>query len=208
MEEKLFNLMNIFEGYIRNYRRLNLYQSTNRSMFTKREIDYFANVGEVLGFFSYVEDSKPPLYGRSRPMDLSWWKLDERIDKDNFHSLILHLERENIYQKAEDTLDKLFAKTDKEFVPLNVIGIQNVEYLTKINSLNISVKKRNIKQGSNVLMIYRFYDKESDFDRVYGYYFIKDMLIEERRAICKLDETGYWTMCFEEEYVPLTPGKK
>ncbi len=32
--EKLFNLMNIFEGYIRNYRRLNLYQSTNRSMFT------------------------------------------------------------------------------------------------------------------------------------------------------------------------------
>lgn len=75
-------LMNILEGYIRNFRNLNLFQNQNKSMFTKREIDYFSRLGEYLGFFSYVEDTKPNLdSGRSRPMDLAWRKWDERISK-------------------------------------------------------------------------------------------------------------------------------
>lgn len=45
------SLLNILEGYIRNYRKLNLFQATNKSMYTKREIGYFETVGEYLGFF-------------------------------------------------------------------------------------------------------------------------------------------------------------
>lgn len=50
--------MNFFEGYVWNYRRMNLSKLHNRSMFTRREIDYFANLGEMLGFDSFIEDSK------------------------------------------------------------------------------------------------------------------------------------------------------
>lgn len=50
--------MQFFEGYVGNYRRMNLSQLHNRSMFTKRAIDYFANLGEMLGFDAFVEDSK------------------------------------------------------------------------------------------------------------------------------------------------------
>lgn len=39
-------LMNILEGYIRNF---NLFQNQNKSMFTKREIDYWSRLGEYLG---------------------------------------------------------------------------------------------------------------------------------------------------------------
>src|SRR5690606_38054676 len=110
MNNVSFNLMTFFEGYVRNYRRLNLTDSHNKSMFTRREIEYFANLGEALGYDAFIEDSKPDkTKGRSRPMDLSWWKWDSRIDQESYVSLILHLERENQWDKDIDTIDKLFS---------------------------------------------------------------------------------------------------
>lgn len=202
MIRKQFDLMNIFEGYVRNYRRINLHQATNGSMFTKREIDYFANLGEMLGFFSFIEDSKPNQdYGRSRPMDLSWWQFDpKQDDKEHFSQLVLHLERENVWEKDIETIDKLFCKTDEEYKPVNVIGIQNVEDYEQIEkSIELACKK-NKYQDSNVLIIYRYYDKEKKYDRIKAYYIQKDKIIDKKSAICDVDKTGYWRMCFDEEY--------
>lgn len=208
MTRYIFDMMCLLEGYVRNYRRLNLYQATNSSMFTKREIDYFANVGESLGFFSFVEDYKPnKKLGRSRPMDLAWWKLDERVDKDNFAYLVLHLERENQSSKDLETIDKLFAHTETAYIPKCVIGIQNVENSERVLKLNEIVMKRNKQQKSNVLMIYRFYDKKMKFDRVWAYHFYEDNVIEERKMISDIDSTGCWFMCFEEEYKPQNNGE-
>ena len=39
MEKQYFNLMQFFEGYVKNYRRMNLSYQHNHSMFTKREIE-------------------------------------------------------------------------------------------------------------------------------------------------------------------------
>ncbi|MGG0936977.1 hypothetical protein ABHN11_12815 [Brevibacillus centrosporus] len=137
MERQFFDLMIFFEGYVRNYRRLNLNQQHNRSMFTRREIDYFANLGEMLGFHVFVEDSKPDKSkGRSRPMDLAWWQWDERINKEHYVGLVLHLERENLWNKDVETIEKLFSKTDEEYIPHNVIGIQNIESASRVEHLN------------------------------------------------------------------------
>lgn len=202
MDRQYFNLMIFFEGYVRNYRRLNLYVLHNRSMFTKREIDYFANLGEMLGFHAYVEDYKPDKRKkRSRPTDLSWWKWDERIDKEHYVGLILHLERENQWNKDIETIEKLFSKTDEVYIPHNVIGIQNVESSTRIDHLNNLVKRKNKEQGSNALLIYRFYDNEAELEKVWAYHFSASGTVEERKAICKLDDLGYWYMCFEEEFM-------
>lgn len=46
MERQYFDLMQFINGYVRNYRRMNLSDLHNRSIFTKREIDYVANLGE------------------------------------------------------------------------------------------------------------------------------------------------------------------
>ncbi|AJY76735.1 hypothetical protein [Paenibacillus beijingensis] len=202
MTREQFNLMSFLEGYVRNYRKLNLHQATNRSMFTKREIDYFANLGEMLGLFSFVEDTKPNLdYGRSRPMDLSWWKWDERIDKENYLYVVLHLERENLSRKDIETIDKLFCATEEYYLPHYVIGIQNVETKERINYLNKLVEERNLKQGSEVLMIYRYYDEVNSLDRIEAYHFNElSKIINNRNAISIVDNTGYWCMAFEEEY--------
>jgi hypothetical protein len=73
VKKQRFDLMQFFEGYVRNYRRLNLSHVHNRSMFTQREVDYFANLGEMLGYDAFIEDAKfDKIKGRSRPMDLAW----------------------------------------------------------------------------------------------------------------------------------------
>lgn len=201
MDKKYFDLLIFFEGYVRNYRRLNLHYSHNRSMFTKREIDYFANLGEMLGYFAFIEDSKPDkIKGRSRPMDLSWWHWDERKDKEYFTGLILHLERENSWNKDIETIEKLFSITDNAYSPHNVIGIQNVQNEERIIQLNNLVVQNNKKQQSNVLMIYRFHDAIMNIDRVWAYHYTASGQLHIRKAICKLDEMEYWYMCLEEEY--------
>ena len=195
-------LLRIFEGYVRNYRRLNLFQATNSSMFTKREIEYFATVGEYLGFFSFIEDTKPNHdYGRSRPMDLSWWKWDETLDSERFSNLVLHLERENLSKKDMETIDKLFCSTDAEYIPDYVIGILNVENKERINILQSEVRSKNKNQKSETLMIYMYYDDKEDFERIEAHYLsgtLKHNVIVY--AISHIDNTGYWTMCLEEEY--------
>ena len=196
-----FHLMQFFEGYVRNYRRLNLSLQHNRSMFTSREIDYFARLGEWLGFESYIEDSKiNKLDGRSRPMDLSWWKMDARIDKENYISLSMHLERENLSKKDEETMEKLFTETEEGYHPEHVIGIQYVDSFERIDYLNQMVLSRNEKLGSHALMIYRYYDQLHDLDRIKAYVFDPQSCTETRHAIAKLDQSQFWYMCFEEEW--------
>jgi hypothetical protein len=195
-------LLKIFEGYVRNYRRLNLFQATNNSMFTKREIEYFATVGEYLGLFSFIEDTKPNHdYGRSRPMDLSWWKWDETLDNERFSNLVLHLERENQTKKDMKTIDKLFCTTDEEYMPDYVIGILNVENKERISVLQSEVKERNRVQKYETLMIYKYHDDVEDLQRIEAHYLSKsskhNVIID---AISKIDSTGYWMMCLEEEY--------
>ena len=157
----------------------------------------------MLGFDAYVEDSKfDKLKGRSRPMDLSWWKWDARFDDETYRPPALHLERENVPNKDVDTIEKLFSDTNEGYVPHNVIGIQFLESDKRIEYLNGLVVKKNAVQKSNVLMIYRYYDTELEIDRVSAYCFTPTGLEEERKAICKQDETGYCYMCFDEEYPP------
>ncbi|MGD6818754.1 hypothetical protein [Metabacillus sp. 84] len=201
MNKQYLDLMQFFEGYVRNYRRFNLSKIHNRSMFTQREIEYFSKLGEMLGFDAFIEDSKfDRLKGRSRPMDLALWKWDKRKDHENYIYLALHLERENQWDKDEDTIDKLFSDTEEGYIPHNAIGIQFAESKERIEYLNSLIVEKNKEQKSNVLMIYRFYDIVSDLNKVEAYNFKPDKAYQVRTAICKTDEFGYWFMCFEEEY--------
>ncbi|MBO1513560.1 hypothetical protein [Metabacillus bambusae] len=203
MEKQYFNLMQFFDGYVRNYRRMNLSHLHNISMFTKREIDYFAQLGEFLGFDAFVEDSKfDKSKGRSRPMDLSWWKRDARIDDEQFLYLALHLERESLPRRDIETVEKLFSKTEDAYIPHNVVGIQYVESAERMDYLNELILQKNKVQKSNVLMVYRYHDDELDLQRVRAYCITPKGLIEERNAIFNQDQSGYCYMCFEEDFAP------
>lgn len=201
MKKQYLDLLQFFEGYVRNYRRMNLSEEHNRSMVTRREIEYFANLGEMLGFTTFVEDSKmDTLKGRSRPMDLSWWKWDVNVSVEEYDHLALHLERENLWEKDEDTINKLFSETEEGFIPHNIIGIQNVVSMERMEELNSIIMQKNAIQQSNVLMIYRIQDLERDLVRVIATFFKPNGNKVIKEAISKRDVLGYWFMCFEKEY--------
>lgn len=201
MDKYYFNLMQFFEGYVRNYRRMNLSHLHNISMFTKREIDFFAQLGEMLGFDAFIEDSKfDKLKGFYRPMDLSWWKWDGRFNDEYFLYLALHLERESIPKKDVETIEKLFSQTEEGYIPHNVIGIQYIKSAERVDYLNELILRKNKIQKSNVLMVYRYPDEEFDLQRVRAYSISHEGLIEERKAILKYDQSGYCYMCFDDDF--------
>ncbi|CAG9620298.1 hypothetical protein BACCIP111883_01066 [Sutcliffiella rhizosphaerae] len=75
-----------------------------------------------------MEDSKfDKLKGRTLPMDLSWWKWDQRKKTDEYDYLVLHLKRESSWRKVDQTIEKLFSMTEEGYVPNDVIGIQFIE---------------------------------------------------------------------------------
>lgn len=158
--------MNLFDGYVRNYHTFNLSIYHGKHSFTMTEIEYFSRLGSMLGFHPFTEDT---CNGTYRPMDLTWWG---NYDNEYWHDFVLHLERENLFNKDEETLEKLFAK--REYIPANVIGIMNVPSRERIEHLvNCTKSKSSIK---NTLLVFRTNStgkNQAYFDEVYAYLFNK-----------------------------------
>jgi hypothetical protein len=88
--------------------------------------------------------------------------------REYWYDLILHLERENLPDKDEITLDKLFC--DREVRPLNVIGIMNVPCKDRIKEL-LRIAKATCKVD-NALLVFRTYSsgkKQPYIDEVQAY---------------------------------------
>jgi hypothetical protein len=173
--EMYLDLMKLFDGYVRNYHTFNLSVHHGKHSFTMTEIEYFSRLGSMLGYLPYTEDTAG---GTCRPMDLSWWG---DYDGDYWYDLIIHMERENLPDKDEITLDKLFC--DREVTPFNVIGILNVPSQERIKEL-LQIAKVTCKIN-NALLVFRTYsleEKKPYFDEVHAYLFNKSKLTASKKA--------------------------
>lgn len=156
----MFDLKNIFIGYVKNYHTLNLIYPHGYSTFTMKEIDYFARLGCMLGYDTFTEDT---IDGTHRPMDLTWWG---DYDYTEWTTLVLHLERENSPVKAYETLEKL-SEYDKKYKPLNRIGIIRVENIRDMNDLQKTAIK--LFSTGNVLIIYQIWNGTDNSMDIYGF---------------------------------------
>lgn len=80
------NLMNLFDGYVRNYHSFNLTIQHGKHSFTMTEIEYFSRLGSMLGYHPFTEDTCDGTY---RPMDLTWWGSYDPTD-EYWHEFVLH----------------------------------------------------------------------------------------------------------------------
>ncbi|KUP22073.1 hypothetical protein [Paenibacillus sp. DMB5] len=170
------DLMKIFDGYVRNYHTFNLTIHHGKHSFTMTEIEYFSRLGSMLGYHSFTEDT---CNGQNRPMDLTWWDND---DGEYWQDFILHLERENLFKKDEETLEKIL--TSREYVPNNAIGIMNVLNRNRINELvSIAIATCEIP---NVLLVFKTNStgrQQQYFDEVYAYLLNKSKVVEQKKAL-------------------------
>lgn len=169
------DLMRLFNGYVRNYHTFNLTIHHGKHSFTMTEIEYFSRLGSMLGYHPFTEDTCD---GTSRPMDLSWWG---KYDDDYWHDLILHMERENLFKKDEETLEKLFC--ERECIPSNVIGIINVRNQERIIDL-VRIAKKTCKI-ENALLVFKTTStgkNQTYFDEVHAYLLNKSEISEMKIA--------------------------
>lgn len=181
------NLMNLFDGYVRNYHSFKLTVNHGKHSFTMTEIEYFLRLGSMLGFYPFSEDTCDGTY---RPMDLTWWGNYDPVD-EYWHDFVLHLERENSYNKDEQTLEKLFAK--REYIPNNVIGIMNVVNKERINELVCLTQM--MCSIENALLVFRTNStgrNQAYFDEVHAYLFNRNMIFQTKTAfVSEVDGTLY-----------------
>lgn len=124
-------------------------------------------------------------------MDLTWWA---HYDEEYWYDLILHLERENLYKKDEETLEKLF--NEREDIPLNMIGIMNVRNRIRMEELVEIAKAKN--NSDNALLIFKTNSTGREqlyFDEVYAYLLNRSEVVE-RKVAYVLDVEGTLFMCF------------
>jgi hypothetical protein len=91
------------------------------------------------------------------------------------------LERENLSEKDEIMLDKLFC--EREVRPLNAIGIMNVPNPARIKEL-LRIAKATCKV-ENALLVFRTYSsgrRQSYFDEVHAYLLNKRKVISTKTA--------------------------
>lgn len=51
-----FDLMKLFDGYVRNYHTFHLTVDHGKHSFTMTEIEYFSRLGSMLGYHAYTEN--------------------------------------------------------------------------------------------------------------------------------------------------------
>jgi hypothetical protein len=61
------NLMNLFDGFVKNYHTFNLSIYHGKHSFAMTEIEYFSRLGSILGYYPFTEDTGDGSY---RPMTL------------------------------------------------------------------------------------------------------------------------------------------
>jgi hypothetical protein len=169
------DLMKLFDGFVRNYHTLNLTIHHGRHSFTMTEIEYFSRLGSMIGYLPFTEDT---CNGTYRAMDMTWW---DRFDGDYWHDFVLHLERENVFKKDVETLEKLF--DEREPVPQNVMGIMNVKNTSRIDELIEEAQNRC--KIHNALLIFRTNSIDNNkgyFDEVHAYLLNKNTVKKTKIA--------------------------
>lgn len=185
------DLMKLFDGYVRNYHTFNLTIHHGKHSFTMTEIEHFSRLGSMLGYFPFTEDT---CNGENRPMDLTWW---DNFDGEFWNDFVLHLERENYFNKDEETLEKIFC--EREYTPSNIIGIMNVRNHERIEEL-ISLSKLMCK-SDNALLIFKTTSSGKNqeyFDEIYAYLLKKTEIIAIKTAYVT-DIFGTLNMYFKTE---------
>lgn len=187
------DLRNIFKGYVKSYQSLNIPDYHGGHTYTMKELDYFQRLGTMLGYDAYTEDAAGANYRR---MDLSWWG-EYNPKTDMYGSLILHLERENVYQKDVETLEKLCGDVHKDWYPVYRIAIINVRDPLRIEELQRIARKKF--RSKRVMLIYR--NTKQDENDEYGVYaYIMNDSFNPILAGCRrIEKSGTLYMYLKEE---------
>lgn len=196
------DLVGIYTGFILNYGDLHIKENTKDNFCTLKEINYFAKLGSMLGYLPCTEDMR---YETMKLMDLSW---KQTLTKDKPLTLILHMERENNPNKAEETIDKLLpgykpgSYFEEEYKDryFYVIGIQRLKTGDQVEGLKNKILGLAREREKGLFVFY--YIDENKREIADGYLLSGKTLTQLDTAVfdCQNRER-FWRASFENKYI-------
>lgn len=137
-----FNLMNIFNGFIRNYENFNLSINDKTESIIKKENKFFIMIGQLLGFEVISKQGKSFFENK-----IVW------IDKDNKNKAFLTVVREEDLTKDLQSIQNL-VRYLKEKNDQNIINIVETSSEKRIEYLNNIILTSSLCIKKEILVIY------------------------------------------------------
>ena len=162
----------ILERFVRCYDK--------RQKFYIREVDFFARLGESLGYLTFFHDRGLDLrYQREVPMDLAWYA--RKQEAEHFR-IVLRIETGKLFLKSYNKLaNKILASSKSGHVPPNLIAIVHSEQENTAWEF-IKLLNRNYAMPTKSLILCKIFNFDKNFFH---------------KILC-------WQLPFEESTVPRT----
>ncbi|MCR1949778.1 MULTISPECIES: hypothetical protein [Clostridium] len=182
-----FDLMNIFNGFIRNYANFGLNKNSSRFEAVKREIKYFIMLGQFLGYSVMHKGINNDDEASLSNIEVAWKDYD--FNTLSSSSIKLQLFREddlvNDLEVIQNLLYKVKEDPDKAYVQiLETSSNARIDYLNNIiNTSYLEIKK-------DMLVIYIIRDILNDKSYYNGYLFEKGKITKKKIGICYSDVVG------------------
>ncbi|WP_291650700.1 hypothetical protein [Clostridium sp.] len=182
-----FDLMNIFNGFIRNYVNFGLKKNSSRFEAVKKEIKYFIMLGQFLGYSVMHKGINNDDEALLSNIEVSWKDYDSNTLSSS--SMKLQLFRENDLINDLQAIQNLLYKVKEE---PNKIYIQILETSsnTRIDYLNNIINTSHLEMEKDLLVIYIIRDILNDRSYYNGYLFEKGKITKRKMGICYSDAVG------------------
>ncbi|ATD55160.1 hypothetical protein [Clostridium chauvoei] len=184
-----FDLMNIFEGLVRNYIKFDLNRESTRYEILKKEIDYMVSVGEVLGYSSIVTGIDENNNNINDKIELIWRDYDDlkAMPKD----VVFYYSIEEDLVNDIKSIDSLLENIDKEKSNTSFMQVVEVASTERIQYLNRHIQTSKNVIGKDTLIIYRIKDILEGKNYLYAYLFNGNKIVKERIATSYTDIFGF-----------------
>lgn len=179
-----FDLLNIFEGLVRNYTKFNLNKNDKKDKIIKTEIKYIQSVGEVLGYSSIVEGIKKDSNNRNSSIEVFWREYNDRFSMPG--ELILHFSSEQDITKDIFAIQSILTNLNNKD-KASYIQIIEVSSEARIDYLNSLIEKSKFEEDKDILIVYKIPKILQEKTDLYAYLFNGNKLIRKRKAISYTD---------------------
>lgn len=188
------NLMNVFEGLVRNYLKFNLTTESEKFDILKKELDYISSVGEVLGYSSILTGINDESKRITNTIEIEWRNYDDErsISKEVFLYFSEELDLMDDIKAIDSLVNIVNTKIEtKNFI--QIIEVSSKERISYLNRLLQSCKRFN---EVDVLIIYKVSNVKEKSSYYYSYLFEESNLIKEKKAHLYYDKLGFLKMKF------------
>lgn len=166
-----FNLMNIFNGFIKNYENLNLNVNDSNEEFIKKENKFFIMIGQFLGYQVLLKKG-PKFFNK----EIVW------ISSDIENKKVLSILREDDLTKDLENIQNLvnYLKDEEETIVINIVETSSQKRVDYLNNI-ILTSKLCIKK--EVLVIYIIRDILNSTNYLTANIFFENKLVSSKKAL-------------------------